>query len=104
VLRADRRNLQIPLLVTVGSPLGIRPIRDQFRPLKYPSPVGAWYNAYDDRDLVALYPLDRDNFPVTPEIENFAEVMNHTDNRHGIAGYLDNAEVARRIVDGLNPG
>lgn len=101
VLRADRRDLQIPIFVTVGSPLGLRPIRNQFRPLKYPAPVRTWYNAYDDRDLVALYPLDLDNFPVTPDIENYAEVRNHTDNRHGIAGYLDDAMVAKRIIDGL---
>ena len=35
VLRSDRRRLKVPLLVTVGCPLGIRPIRDQFRPLKF---------------------------------------------------------------------
>lgn len=102
VLRADRRDLQIPIFVTVGSPLGIRPIRNQFRPLKYPVPVRSWYNAYDARDLVALYPLDRNNFPVMPDIENYAEVMNHTDNHHGITGYLDDRMVAKRIVDALN--
>ena len=32
VLRNDRRTLKIPLLVTVGSPLGVRSVRDQFRP------------------------------------------------------------------------
>jgi hypothetical protein len=58
----DTRRLQIPLLITVGSPLGIRAVRDQFRPLRYP-PVDGWYNAFDPRDVVALYPLDGENFP-----------------------------------------
>jgi len=73
-------------------------IRDQFRPLRSPAPVAAWYNAFDTRDVVALYPLDASNFPVHPPIENNAKVKNSTDNRHGIAGYLDDAEVAKRVL------
>jgi hypothetical protein len=101
VLRSDKRHLQVPLLVTVGSPLGVRAIRDQFRPLRYPQPVESWYNAFDKRDVVALYPLDAANFPVTPAIENFDRVRNHTSNRHGIIGYLDNPNVAKRILDAV---
>lgn len=101
VLQSDRRSLRIPLYLTVGCPLGIRAIRDQFRPLRYPLPVKEWFNAFDTRDLVALYPLDRANFPVTPEIENYAAVKNSTGNRHGIAGYLDDPQVAQRLLDAL---
>lgn len=101
VLRSDRRQLRVPLYVTVGSPLGVRAVRDQFRPLRFPSPIDAWYNAFDSRDVVALYPLDATNFPVQPDIENNATVRNHTDNRHGIVGYLDDAAVAGRIVGAL---
>ena len=102
VLRTDRRSLRVPLLVTVGSPLAVRAVRDQFRPLRSPSSVDAWYNAFDTRDVVALYPLDADNFPVRPAIENNPTVKNHTENRHGIVGYLDNPDVARRILNALN--
>ena len=52
-------------------------------------------------DVVALYPLDADNFPVRPAIENNPTVKNHTDNRHGIVGYLDNPDVAKRILNAL---
>jgi hypothetical protein len=99
ILRTDRRVLQVPLFVTLGSPLGVRALRDQFRPLQYPSAVGAWYNAFDTRDVVALYPLDANNFPVRPPIENNPSVQNETSNRHGIAGYLHNGDVARRILN-----
>jgi hypothetical protein len=102
VLRADARKLRIPLFLTVGSPLGIRAVRDQFRPLRYPRNVDGWYNAFDRRDVVALYPLDKDNFPVTPAIENYSLVDNHTDNRHGIVGYLDDPKVAGRLLTGLS--
>jgi hypothetical protein len=101
VLRADTRALNVPLLTTVGSPLGIRAIRDQFLPLSFPAHVQAWYNAYDPRDVVALYPLDNDNFPVSPTVENFQGVINKTDNRHGIAGYLNDKHVAGKILDAL---
>jgi hypothetical protein len=100
VLRSDSRSLQVPLLVTVGSPLGIRAVRDQLVPLKFPK-AHIWYNAFDGRDVVALYPLDTDNFPLTPSIINNGKVKNHTDNRHGIIGYLDDNEVAQKILDEL---
>jgi len=101
VLRSDPRNLNVPLLVTVGCPLGIRAIRNQLVPLKFPKPAHAWYNAFDTRDVVALFPLDDSNFPVIPAVTNFDGVKNHTDNRHGIDGYLDDTKVAERILDGL---
>jgi len=101
ILRSDRRRLRVPLYVTVGSPLGVRSVRDQFRPLRFPPPVEAWYNAFDDRHVVALYPLDAANFPVQPSIENDGAVKNHTDNRHGIVGYLDDPTVAKRILGAL---
>ncbi len=101
VLGSDRRNLKVPLLATVGSPLGIRAINKNLRPLHFPKPVTSWHNAFDKRDVVALNPLDRNNFPVTPAIENHADVRNSTDNRHGIIGYLDDRVVAAKILAGL---
>ena len=100
VLRTDRRRLQVPVFVTVGSPLGVRSVRDHFRPLSRP-PIDQWFNAYDPRDVVALYPLDGDNFPIQPAIQNHGAVNNHTDNRHGIDGYLDDVTVAGWIVNAL---
>lgn len=101
VLRNDPRKLRIPLFLTLGSPLAIHAIRDQFRPLRFPVTVQKWYNAFDARDVVALNALDGVNFPVAPEIENYSRVNNHTDNRHGIVGYLDDPEVARRLLNAL---
>jgi len=76
--------------------LAIRAVRDRFRPIGFPTLAKTWYNAFDPRDVVSLYPLDATNFPVTPSIENFGGVNNATDNRHGIVGYLDDADVARQ--------
>ncbi len=102
VLRTDTRKLRVPLLVTVGCPLSIRAIRDQLVPIGFPKPaVETWNNAFDLRDIVALNPLDAANFPVAPAVTNFNQVKNHTDNRHGIDGYLDDATVARWILDAV---
>jgi hypothetical protein len=101
VLRKDTRALKVPIYVTVGCPLAVRSIRDEFRPLRWPKPATRWYNAFDRRDTVALYPLDAANFPVQHAIDNYGEVKNTTDNHHGIVGYLDDPDVAKHILDGL---
>ena len=101
------RGWKVPLYVTVGSPLAVTAIRTvlkNFAPIQCPDCVNAWFNAMDDRDIVALYPLDTNSFPLDPDhpaIENKTDVRNRTSNRHGIAGYLDDREVARRIYDAL---
>lgn len=101
VLRRDPRPLQVRLYVTIGSPLGIQAIRNELRPLKFPDKAANWYNAFDERDVVALYPLDANHFPVQPPVENNATVLNDTPDRHGISGYLGDPLVARRIYDAL---
>lgn len=102
VLRARSATPQYPRLVTVGSPLGIRAIKQQLTtPLVSPPCVGQWFNAYDERDVVALVPLDAHHFNLTPPIENKGDVLNFTDNCHGIEGYLADPVVAQQIVQWL---
>jgi Lipase (class 3) len=101
VLQKTKRTLVIPLYVTVGSPLGVGPIRRTMMPIRFPKSIKSWYNAMDKRDVVALYPLDATAFPTEPPIENYTKVRNGTENGHGIAGYLNDAVVAKRIYDAL---
>ena len=97
------RGWKVPLFVTVGCPLGVTEIKKTMRtigPLRCPECAQGWFNAMDERDVVALYPLDNKVFPLDPAqpaIENKTDVRNQTDNRHGISGYLGDPEVARRI-------
>lgn len=100
VLQTDTRALNVHL-ITIGSPLAIRAIRRRFSPISFPPRVQSWRNAFDVRDVVSLFPLDKNNFDVAPAIENFGEVKNKTDNRHGIIGYLDDKTVAGWILAGL---
>ena len=103
LLRREGHSLgwKVPLYVTLGAPLAVRAIKDALDPSDHPQCVSKWFNAMDERDVVAFYPLDADNFPVTPPIENKTDVDNPTPNRHGISGYLSDATVARRIHDAL---
>lgn len=100
-LEKEGQAWRVPLLVTVGSPLGIRALRTKLRPIGHPACVTAWFNAYDPNDVVSLNPLDKHNFAITPAIENKGDVDNWTDNQHGIIGYLDDKVVAKRIYDAL---
>jgi hypothetical protein len=95
-------NWHVPLFVTVGSPLAITKIRSALRPLTFPSCATSWFNALDPGDVVALYPLDAHSFAtLQPPIENKTDVVNQTPNQHGIAGYLNDPVVAKRIYDAL---
>ena len=99
--KGEELGWKVPLYVTVGSPLAIKRIRTAMSPIKHPPCVGKWFNAMDPNDVVALFPLDKGHFNINPGIENKTDVNNWTDNQHGIIGYLDDAEVAKRIHDAL---
>jgi hypothetical protein len=102
VLRKTPTTVKVNKYVTVGSPLGLKAIRKNLEsPLAMPPCVNGWFNAMDERDVVALHPLSSSNFNIIPPIENKTDVNNHTSNRHGIAGYLDDPVVAQRICISL---
>ncbi|HRI21892.1 MAG TPA: hypothetical protein PLA68_13110, partial [Panacibacter sp.] len=94
---------QVMKYITVGSPLGLRSFSRKLEtPIEKPACIkGGWFNAYDERDVVALQPLDKNHFNITPAVENYNKVRNGTNNRHGIEGYLSDAEVAKVIFDAL---
>lgn len=99
----DMPTLTVCKFITVGSPLGINAVKKYLKtPIKMPESVkNGWFNAYDDRDVVALNPLDEKHFNITPLIENKSDVNNHTTNRHGIEGYLNDKVVAKEIFEAL---
>ncbi len=102
--RGQELELKVPQFVTLGSPLGVTRIRAAAKVPRWPSCVAHWFNARDSRDVVALYPLTSDHFPVgeeAPGIVNDSDVRNETPDRHGISGYLSDRDVARVIYDAL---
>lgn len=87
---------KIPLFVTIGSPLAIKMIEKRLRPHRPLPFVRAWFNALDERDVVALHPLDAGPYEIL-NIENKRDVDNGTSNHHGISGYLRDSTVASRL-------
>ncbi len=93
--------------ITIGSPLGMTSLAKHLEPsLVMPKCIKGdatdrWYNVYDERDFVALHPLDKKHFDNGFDIVNSTHVKNHTDNRHGIAGYLDDKIIAKSIYDAM---
>ena len=90
--------MKLRKIITVGSPLGLRAISSKLGIAENPAGKDGWYNAYDERDIVALNPLDDTFFPADPAIVNNNKVRNKTDNRHGIIGYLNDKDVATIIA------
>jgi len=102
VLTALAGSVDVRALITLGSPLGLNAIRHKLpTPLAMPRRVAKWQNAYDDRDVVALLPLDQTRWDIQPSIENFSGVSNGTDNAHSISGYLNDRHVGRWVADAL---
>jgi hypothetical protein len=88
---------EVPLLVTLGSPLGTEEIQDLLvRPLQVPAGTGRWLNACDRRDVVALDPTLRREFPPA-ELVTDSIVDNDSDNHHGIEPYLRAAVVQQAV-------
>ncbi|KUL96634.1 serine peptidase [Bosea sp. WAO] len=98
VLRRHKAKLKLTKFITLGSPLGITAISSKLGVIENPAAAVGWYNAYDERDIVALNPLDSSYFPVNPSVMNYNAVKNHTENRHGIAGYLNDPSVTATVM------
>ena len=98
VLRESARQpLAIPLLVTVGSPLGVAEVQALVeQPLLVPAGVAAWRNASDPRDVVALDHTLRPEY-APPERCTDVFVRNDSATHHAICQYLHAAAVQEPI-------
>jgi hypothetical protein len=101
VLRSLGAAYKISQLITLGSPLAIPAVKQALAPLSHPSCLVKWANARDPHDVVALYPLTPDHFPLQPILDK-SDVSNFTPNHHSIPGYLENPAVAQWIYDALS--
>lgn len=105
MLREFARNgrpRQSPLLVTLGSPLGIDSVRKGFpQPRTKPEHVRRWINCADPEDFVALRAeLTQDNFGSGVD-RNYSDFENGYDDPHSITGYLSDPRVAREIAEAI---
>lgn len=93
--------VDVPLFVTLGSPLPIDAVRRAVgAPYARPEGVARWLNARDPDDFITLNrPLGLPQFG--GGIENIADVNNGGKDPHAIPGYLADQRVARAIADAL---
>lgn len=104
MLREFARNgrpRQSPLLVTLGSPLGIDSVRKGFaKPRTRPDNVQRWVNGADPEDFVALQgELTGETFGTG--VTNYPDFDNGHDDPHSIAGYLGDPRIAREIAQAI---
>lgn len=101
-MEAAGTGVQIPLLITMGSPLGLDAFKAKLgAPRRRPGFVQQWVNFYDPSDFVALgKPLNEKNF--AKGIENDGTVDNTTFNAHGIVGYLPHQGVIDVLKQALS--
>ena len=100
----DPAKYQIPLFVTIGSPLGLTEVQDQVKVLlgksrlTVPRCVGRWLNVADPGDPVAADSTLRDDFSGGSVIEDVqATNLDSPAHPHSGSGYL-RLDVVRRAV------
>jgi hypothetical protein len=115
VLAERAATLEVPLLLTMGSPLPVRGVREALLargPLTFPPGVERWVNVRDPRDLLALHDITPETFPMPPgsPLVEALEVENRAPGSHAAVslddagvptGYLATAEVAGHIARAL---
>lgn len=100
--RLDPAQFQVPLFVTIGSPLGLDEVQDLLRQwtggnLPFPSCVGRWVNVADRLDPVALDGDISNDFE--GHIENYSGLINPDSPRHphSATGYLSTSYVREPV-------
>jgi len=104
---ACRYDGALPLLVTLGSPLGIRNVvyeRLVPQPPRFPAPVQRWVNVAAEDDIVAVVPDLKDLFftdiPAACVFEPHVTVENGSA-PHDATHYLVKSAVGRPVADAL---
>ena len=99
----------LPLLLTLGSPLGLREIiykRIDPQPPTFPVKVQRWVNVADREDFIAstldLRPLFSKEKPENAIFKNF-ESVNNGDYSHGLPRYLAKEIVGSAIAQAMMP-
>jgi hypothetical protein len=97
-LALEGRPLDVPLYVTLGSPLPLLAVRAALGPsFAVPTGVRRWLNGVDPNDFIALgQGLDAPNF--AGAIDNLTDIQSIAGAPHAIEGYLKDRRVALAIA------
>lgn len=100
-LERASHNVHVPLLITMGSPLGVEAVKRYVDlPHRQPANVSCWINYYDRGDPVTLGKSLAAEF--AKDIVDDGSINNQTDNAHSIEGYLNQKAIQSRLADALN--
>ena len=90
-----KRGDPVPLLVTMGSPLGIEEIQQRVRrPLAVPGQVAHWHNFAAQFDIVSIDRSLSDEYTPKSRISDHPiETSGILDNPHNVEGYLGHPDV-----------
>jgi subtilisin family serine protease len=106
----DPDRWQVPLFVTIGSPLGIQEVQDVLRDwnggkLEVPACVGSWLNIADPGDVVAIDPALKNDFGgdarIRDGLRNNPDAPRHP---HSGTGYLALPDVRNAVRQAVGSG
>jgi hypothetical protein len=96
----DGRDVQVPLLITMGSPLGVQAVRSYIDlPHRVPANVARWENYYDCGDPVSLGKSLAAVF--SGGVVDNGTINNQTENAHSIEGYLNQPPIRVSLANAL---
>lgn len=106
-IAANHLTQTLPLLLTLGSPLGLRSIvydRTQPQPPTFPGNVNTWVNISDRNDLIAADPDLTPLFPgATPtQIQRSEWIIDNGNKPHDATHYLGKRQVGQSIAEALS--
>lgn len=109
----SRDDVHVPLFVTIGSPLGLPPVRDRFRQwtgkskLPFPPCVDRWVNVANRGDIVSLdtdlqNDIESRSISAGQSFQNYVVNSPNSDlsaDRHSATGYLKTDPVRTEVRD-----
>ena len=106
LLKLDPKRYRIPLLVTVGSPLGLAEVKSQLRRIHglpkrgrmpVPACVGVWINFFDKRDPIAQKEKLANHYGGSYAPQDFDQDNLERGEPHSATGYLGLSAVRARV-------
>jgi pimeloyl-ACP methyl ester carboxylesterase len=96
---------RVPVLITLGSPLGLGHVvydRLMPQPPSWPEQIDRWVNVAHHDDFIAVEPRLAALFPSTDGrvVEDHTLTSKHE--HHGIAGYLERPECGLAVAEALD--
>lgn len=103
LLTEKRGQLDVPLFCTLGSPLGIRIVRDYIgKRTTFPRPpISRWLNGVHKQDFVTMGRLLDASTLGFDGVENDSAIVNRDEDKHNVLAYLRTPAIAASVHKAL---